>query len=139
MKSVEKAVDADFKRNERKLFSSEGSSGGPTWPPIPKDSPYGKWKQKRYPGRKVMQRKGDLRRSLTQKGGDHVARTFKVGNWKGQWGTKDAKALWHRDAARRRDTLQHTDEQWRGYLDTTRKAMLPHIARAVRVLAAWRG
>lgn len=44
-------------------FESEGAQGGRKWAPL---SPaYAKWKEARYPGRPILERTGDLKRSLT--------------------------------------------------------------------------
>lgn len=55
----------DFARIEREQFASEGrrSSGG--WSPL---SPaYARWKAAHYPGKPILQREGDLIRSLTER------------------------------------------------------------------------
>lgn len=52
-----------FRRLEIKQFRSEGAHGGAAWAPL---SPqYGAWKARHYPGKKILEREGDLKRSLT--------------------------------------------------------------------------
>lgn len=53
-----------FERLERRQFSSEGTySGG--WPAL---SPaYAAWKARAYPGKRILEREGDLKRDLTRR------------------------------------------------------------------------
>jgi phage gpG-like protein len=53
-----------FLVTERKQFDSEGAFGGGKWAPL---SPaYGAWKAAHYPGKPILVRTGELRRSLTE-------------------------------------------------------------------------
>lgn len=50
---------------ERRQFSSEGRYASGGWAPL---SPrYAAWKARHYPGQKILQREGDLIRSLTER------------------------------------------------------------------------
>lgn len=52
-----------FAEVERRQFDSEGKYGSGGWKPL---SPaYAAWKARRYPGKPILEREGDLRRSLT--------------------------------------------------------------------------
>ena len=54
----------DFAEQEKKQFKSEGEAGGQTWQEL---SPaYAGWKAAQYPGTRILERTGDLERSLTQ-------------------------------------------------------------------------
>lgn len=56
-------VAESFLRAERRQFSSEGGYGSGGWPAL---SPaYAAWKQRHYPGRKILERTGALKASLT--------------------------------------------------------------------------
>ena len=59
MDAILLVVDSRFRKNERTLFATEGSSGGEKWPPLKR-----KRSPKRFAGKKIMQRTGRLRRSL---------------------------------------------------------------------------
>lgn len=53
-----------FVRLEERQFSSQGRYGSGGWSPL---SPgYASWKARHYPGRPILEREGDLRRSLTE-------------------------------------------------------------------------
>ncbi len=70
LKTISTQINSRFMKNEKALFASEGASGGSKWPPLkPK---YKRWKARRFPGRKILQRTGELRKSLTARGGGHV-------------------------------------------------------------------
>lgn len=59
-------VQQEFYRIEERAFTSQGSSQGKKWRAL---SPgYAKWKARKYPGRTILEREGDLRLSLTGKG-----------------------------------------------------------------------
>jgi phage gpG-like protein len=58
------AVADEFIEAERRQFATEGGFGSGGWAPL---SPaYGAWKARHYPGKPILQREGDLWRSLTQ-------------------------------------------------------------------------
>ena len=60
------AIAELFAAGEAEQFDSEGEFGGTcAWSPL---SPaYGAWKSRAYPGKKILERSGDLRRSLSQR------------------------------------------------------------------------
>jgi len=66
-----RSIAKDFKKTEEGIFSSEGSfEGGSAWPAL---SPmYKVQKDKKYPGRKILEATGKLRQSLTSMGSGHV-------------------------------------------------------------------
>ncbi len=141
MNTMARRVDIKFRPNERKLFSTQGASGGRRWKPL---SPaYKKWKRKKRPGRKIMTFDGKLRDSLTKKGFLHVAIGFLRRN-KGfiQVGTHDIKAAWHGPPNRlknpvlpTRDVLQQTPAQIDQYRQEIWKVMRAKFERAKRAIA----
>ena len=146
-------LDMIFRKYERRLFSTEGASGGRKWKAL---SPaYAKWKRRHARGRKIMvlgKREGkSLRKSLTMVGGDHTARwtisltggipTFFLG-------TQDILAAWHINPAvlgivndaynpnmPHRDTLQMKPAQRNELLkvlsDYYTKVIMPRFHRAM--------
>ena len=57
------ALAADFLKVEKRQFGSVGGAGSGGWAPL--KPAYAKWKAARYPGKPILQREGDLIRSLT--------------------------------------------------------------------------
>lgn len=61
-----RAMLADWKSSQKKLFDSEGSSAGVRWAPL---SPrYAAWKAKRFPGRGMLQMSGGLEAAAEGRG-----------------------------------------------------------------------
>jgi phage gpG-like protein len=57
-------IAGDFHALEKRQFKTEGAEGGSKWQEL---SPiYAGWKQAHYPGTRILQRTGDLERSLTE-------------------------------------------------------------------------
>lgn len=145
MNKMAKRVDIKFRANERRLFSTQGSSGGRRWKPL--NPGYRKWKRKKRPGRKIMTFDGKLRDSLTKKGFLHVAIGFMKRGLFGrkgfiQVGTHDIKAAWHGPPNRlknsilpTRDVLQQTPQQIDQYRQEIWKVMRGKFERARRAIA----
>jgi phage gpG-like protein len=56
-------IEDDFYADVKDQFATEGAAGGEVWQPL---SPaYAEWKEAHYPGMPIMQRTGNLMRSLT--------------------------------------------------------------------------
>ena len=54
-----------FAKAETRQFRSEGAYGSGGWSPL---SPrYAAWKARHYPGKRILERGGDLKRSLTER------------------------------------------------------------------------
>lgn len=59
------AIANRFAHVERRQFATEGKHGSGGWAPLsPK---YAAWKARHYPGKPILQREGDLVRSLTRR------------------------------------------------------------------------
>lgn len=56
-------IEDDFYAEEAAQFASEGAAGGEPWTPLSPE--YAGWKEAHYPGMPILQRTGDLQRSLT--------------------------------------------------------------------------
>ena len=135
-------VDKLFRRNEKRLFATQGSSGGARWRKLSKA--YAKQKRKTHPGRKIMTRTGRLRRGLTLKGdSDHIAR-HRLGRI--QIGVRSALPAYHGSVRGRknprlpkRDVLQSTPRQKREYLRSVSDYLVGvKLKRAARALRAGR-
>jgi hypothetical protein len=124
MEDVLEACGVVFRRAERKLFQSEGASGGRKWKPL--DPKYERWKTRflrgalkemrrentqiarmtgrrtRTPGMKtanrILQLSGDMRDSFTNQGHeDHIEKTYRLREnvWKVEMGSKHELAKYH--------------------------------------------
>jgi phage gpG-like protein len=76
----------DFYDTETNLFNSQGASGGKGWAPLAPST------LRRKKGPSILVETGDLKRSLTQKGGANVAVMQPM---MARFGTKDKKAPFH--------------------------------------------
>ena len=121
MKRMTTQVDRRFRENEKRLFASEGRSGGRAWKRL---SPaYAKAKRKAVGSRKIMQRTGTLRRGLTQKSHpDHIARFVGTKDGRIKVGVQNIVAAYHGAAKGRqnprlpkRNVMQMTAKQRRRY------------------------
>ncbi len=145
-----KRVGVRFRKNERRLFTSQGSSGGSPWKVLTQD--YRKWKKKVRPGKKIMVFDGGLRRSLTRATEPSYVQFSifsKRGDSKIVVGTKDVKAAWHGPKSGNplanpnlpvRDVLAHTGKQIREYgLKDVWPVMEAKFERATRAISAGAG
>jgi len=72
-------------------FASEGTYAGVRWRVLSPN--YARWKAKHYPGKKILQLRGDLYGSLTQP--RHASHVFRSGPSFMEFGTSDWKARIH--------------------------------------------
>lgn len=93
-----------------KQFATEGKHLGPgSWKKL---SPaYKAWKEREYPGRKILQREGDLLESLTRRGGQsvrHVTRKMLVFGSQVEHGKYHQKTrpMLHLDTTRKRQVTR---------------------------------
>lgn len=56
-------IEDDFYAQEKDQFKTEGAEGGEKWQEL--SAAYWEWKEAHYPGKPILQRTGDLERSLT--------------------------------------------------------------------------
>lgn len=75
--SIFKKIGDDFRTTERKVFNAQGAFERRSAWNVLKPS-YKKWKNKYYPGKKILVLSGGLKRSLTAKGGYHIERISKT-------------------------------------------------------------
>jgi len=127
----------EFRKQERRIFSSEGSSGGGRWQSL---SPsYAKRKRRLRPGRKILVWDGDLRKSLTRRGGEHIQRSYRSRRWVLSVGTSNRVAEYHETGGGnlpRRSFMDRPRRKELALLAAVRRGFVPHIMRAVRVLKA---
>lgn len=90
-------ISDDFRSTMSGIFSGEGAfEGNSKWAPL---SPaYKEWKAKKFPGKPILQAKGNLMKSLTSIGGNHVSH---VSSDSLEIGTKDLKAMFHQKGTRK--------------------------------------
>ncbi len=141
MATLTTRMDSTFRAHETALFATEGASGGSKWADLSED--YAEQKKRKFPGRKILQRTGRMRRSLAAGGDEHVATYALQPSATVTLGTEVETASYHTGRLKsprmpERDPLQHTPEQERKYLqiaaDYIAKVKLPRLLRA---LQAW--
>jgi len=76
-------IAEDFHEQEKDQFKTEGAEGGEKWQVL--SEAYAGWKAAHYPGTRILQRTGDLERSLTKAGDPNGVRvearkTLKLGS-----------------------------------------------------------
>lgn len=124
-------VGTMFRRHEKKLFMTEGGSGAHgKWPELsPK---YRAWKEKHFPGRKIMVLRGPLMASLTGRTGDTIQSAFRSGNsYIFKFGTAvespggfDYPAYHQERAGKKRRTIDPTEKQANLYVSILRGGLL---------------
>lgn len=88
----------EFYADERDQFATQGAAGGEAWAPLSPE--YAGWKEMHYPGQPILQRTGDLMRSLTSASD---ANAVNVQSRKGlTLGTRVPYAIYHQSIAPRR-------------------------------------
>lgn len=127
-----KKTDRRFTGNMRRLFATQGASGGESWRPL--SARYKRWKDRHYPGRKIMARTGKLRRSLGSKSDSrHFARAFLQPRATLKMGTTVRYAAYHVDD---RDPLAHTARQMLEYTNDVQLVLRAKLRRVRREMAA---
>lgn len=145
MKTVRDWIDTEFTAFEKRLFATEGSVGGPHWPAL---SPrYTRAKQRKFPGRKIMQRTGKLRRSLVnKKDARHVAKALLKPRRAIEVGTRVETAAYHiagsplkNPRVPHRDVMQYGPRQAKRYAATIATYLKDiKLPRVEKILAAWK-
>lgn len=126
-------VERVFYRIEREQFASEGAKGGGgKWKPLSR--PYAERKAKTHPGRKILQREGNLRSSLIGNTADSVLRKEKQ---EFAIGTRLFYAPFHQDGTSKmpaRPPIDLSDEQRTLMTKEIQKSLLK-IIRADRTVS----
>jgi len=58
-------IYGEFQAEVKGQFETEGAQGGAAWAPL--SGAYSAWKVRTYPGKPILERTGDLKRSLTER------------------------------------------------------------------------
>lgn len=161
------ALDKQFMANERKLFASEGASGGAPWRPLSLAYAMRKagWRRGRQDQRrairqgrrvisgvfgslprlgsnKILQLTGQMRQSFTAPGWEHIRRLVRLpGIWRVQLGSHNDLARHHKTGGPklpRRDPIQHTSAQLGQYNRLVAEIALPVLKAKFRALSARR-
>ncbi len=144
MRAMTTKMDMLFRKNEKRLFATEGSSGGVKWKPLKKATLDAK--KRKGLSSKIMQRTGRLRKGLTAKGhGDHIAKWSGLGSKaRIKIGVQSILPVYH-GAVRgrrknpklpRRSVFQMTIKQRRGYYQVLFNRFDLKRKRFMRALAA---
>lgn len=148
MRRMAHGVDMKFREQERKLFATEGASGGKRWAPLSRA--YKKQKDRKYGKRKIMSRKGTLRKGLTQRSHpDHILLwgtkpspfvVFGTQNRVGAYHIKpkgDVSNPFYNRNLPDRDVMQRTNAQEKQLLGVVEQHMLDKLRRFAKSLATW--
>lgn len=133
--------DKRFRRHEKSVFATEGAFGGPKWEEL---SPaYKRWKERHFPGRKILRLTGDMWRALATLGAGHIAETFRLPgrNWVLRVGGQEPKLVWHATGAGNlpeRPPIQVKDQQAEQMLVAVNRSLIPHVLRRLRIINAWK-
>ena len=138
MKVMTTEVDKQFRKNMKRLFATEGASGGKRWKRLtPK---YAKRKRKKRRGRKILVYNRDMRDSITNAGHrDHVAE-FSLNPPYVEVGTNSDIARYHAEGGGRlpvRNPIQQTDSQKRRYHQIVVKQLRIKMRRLLDALKQW--
>jgi phage gpG-like protein len=90
------AVEDEFHAHMADQFRSTGEQSGAPWAPL--SLAYAHWKEVHYPGRLVLQRTGDLYRSLTDSNDPNAIRVAESKSLK--LGSRIPYAIFHQTGAR---------------------------------------
>jgi hypothetical protein len=149
LKVVRDQMDYRFTRNEKRLFATEGATGGRKWPPL--DPEYAKQKRRTHSNRKIMQRSGKTRQQFVNKSNPaHVAIYSTKPRPSVTLGADSEVAAYHIKPKPRlpnpaynprmpdRDVMQMTRKQERGLVQIAQDYIAEvKLPRVQRVLAAW--
>lgn len=92
---------------------------------------------------KILQLGGDMKRAFATKSALHVAEAYRGSRgWVLRLGAAGPPyAAYHATGGGRlpqRNPIAHSEEQWRAYLATVQRSMIPHVLRRFRVLQRWK-
>lgn len=92
-----KKIGKDFRETEEKVFTGQGSYGSRgRW--VKLSPKYEAYKNRTHPGKPILQKTGDLKRSLTQKGGNNIEI---IEPMKITLGTNDVKLKYHQKGTKK--------------------------------------
>jgi len=123
MRPVFDDIATDFMAGEDALFGFQGAAGEHgKWAPV--DPTYAAAKKAAGFGSKILVRTGDLRKSLTKRGGDNIRR---IGRQRMEVGTRVKYAKFHQRGTRRmpaREPIRVTDNQKRFWVRLIQKFLI---------------
>ena len=141
-KVVLRALDTKYRSLMRRQFATQGAAGeSGLWAPL--KEPYRTWKQKHYPGRKILVRTGAMRKAFVMKGSSHIARdNWSNRRWSFILGAESDIARYHQQgtpkmAARRMHDFSEPQKQQLG--NTLREEQTRQVAHLWKQLVAWKG
>ena len=114
------AIEDEFHAQMANQFRTKGEEAGAPWAPL--SEAYAAWKEAHYPGRPILQRTGDLYRSLTD---SHDPNAVRVAEGKLlKLGSRIAYATYHQQGTRRMPARKEIQ------LSETFKQSIAHRLRA---------
>jgi len=142
VKDVSDGVGVVFRKQQKTLFATEGSSGGIKWTRL--SERYRRWKKKRFPRKKILTLSGKMKKGLTSKSDPkHVNCAF--ASKKGFIvivGVQSKIAGYHEQGTLKmpaRRILQRTSAQGGDLIVVANKRLIKHVLRAIKALDALKG
>jgi phage gpG-like protein len=120
------AIEDEFRAHIADQFRTKGEEGGAPWAPL--SEPYAHWKEVHTPGRPILQRTGDLYRSLTEAHDSNAARVAEGKSL--TLGSRLPHAIYHQKGTRRMPARKEIQ------LSETFKQSVAHHMRAYLVRIA---
>ena len=140
MESIVRDMDKTFRKQELRIFATEGGGGAGKWQPLSEQ--YSRRKKKLRPGRKILTWSGKLRNSLTRKSGSaHITNVFQSGfTWRLQVGTRNPLAAYHEEGGThlpRRSFMDRSRKQEDALIVVVQKGVARVASRYMRAAAAY--
>ena len=125
------AVIRELRSQQAQQFTTQGASGASgKW--LPLSAQYKIAKQKKYPGRTILERTGRLRASLQVETGDSAIEKHPMSLF---FGTTVPYAQYHQDGPRRRPIFSLTNRQLASIGSTMHKWLGAEVSKAMRSAA----
>ncbi|MHB0874567.1 MAG: phage virion morphogenesis protein [Anaerolineae bacterium] len=128
----------DFLQLEDRQFSSQGAEGSGGWKVL--STAYAAWKERYYPGARILERDGWLRASLTQKNAPYGIR--EISATKLELGTTVPYGMWHQtgtDEMPARPPIQLNDDDKRHWGKLVHEYLYQLARAGAADVAAMRG
>lgn len=123
-------IYAEFLETESKQFGAEGGfEGNERWKRLSED--YEKWKSRHFPGKPILELRGHLKRSLTQKGADGAV--YRATEKELEMGTSIGYAIWHQRGTARmpaRKPIELSEAQKKRWVAIMHKTFKDKIDRS---------
>lgn len=143
IKKLAAQIDYRFRKHETEVFQQGGTPGGSRF--VPLSAKYAKWKKRHFPGKKILSLTGKLKKSLANKGPQHVAFGIVQPRPSVTIGTRNRLAAFHGPGRLHnknlpvRDAMLHKPRNEAKYFDIVAEFLTERTKRIMRAsLAQWK-